>query len=124
MGRTARKRRAADDFYILTLRVCREMDAKQRKPPEGGFRVLTLVILHEGIVLRAEFDAKRRPGEVELLAEEALQVAPVAFPDVLQGVPVHDDDGRVRAPLVREAGLRAAAAGARGLLTLDGFDAR
>lgn len=87
--------------------------------PRGSALV---VVLDEGVFLRAELDAKRRAGEVELLAEEAFEIAAVAFADVLEGVAVNHDDRRIRAALVREAGLRTAAAGARGLLALDGLE--
>ena len=39
-----------------------------------------LFFLHERIFLRAEFDAKGRAREVELFAEEALEIAAAIFP--------------------------------------------
>ena len=53
------------------------------------------------------------PARVELFAEEALEIAAVALADVFEGVAVNHDHGRIRAALVRKAGLRTTAA-ARG----------
>ena len=70
-----------------------------------------LFFLHVGIVLRAEFDSKGRPGKIEFFAEERLEVAAIRFADIFECIAVHNDDGRVAAALVCVAGLGSSAAG-------------
>src|SRR5690606_36250356 len=67
----------------------------------------------------AEFDAQRRAGEREALAEPRFQVAAIRLRHVAQPAAVHDDDRRILPALVRVAQLRPSGAPPRRRLALD-----
>src|SRR5688572_16237628 len=69
-----------------------------------GQRVLRLVLVR--ILAFAEDEAHRRADELEALAEEILEVAPVAFRQRAQARAVHDERRRVLAARMRETQFR------------------
>src|SRR5262245_48623094 len=68
-----------------------------------------------------ELYPKRRTAQLERVAEEMFQVAPVRIRDVRERTAVDHDQRRILSALVRVAQLGPAAAGARGLLAQDGL---
>src|ERR1051325_6024732 len=106
---------------LSTLRLRRSSLARQRPRPALLARALVALALvlapaaasvahlpapGVGIAAGAQLDAERRAGELESVAEVALEVAPVGIGHAVDRVAVDDDARRVDAALVRVAQLR------------------
>src|SRR5882672_6149339 len=78
---------------------------RARRPARRLAR-FSLCTFYIGIAAGAEFHAHRRAVQLERVAQESLEIAPVGLGHAVEGIAVDDDPRRVDAALVRVAQRR------------------